>query len=92
MIPAMTDPLGRYWKQPTRDQITLDETHALMPRSAFDQLVEYSRTIPTGTYPGKMWKANPCSGVWVLRWYGAISENGETIERGQRIIVLVEGE
>lgn len=89
-IPEMTDPLGRHWKQPRRDQIEIDCNHALMPRSAFDQLLEYSTTIPTGTYPGKMWKANSSSGVWVLRWYGdLIDEN--TIARGQREILIVEG-
>lgn len=89
-IPAMTDPLGRHWKQPRRDQIEIDCKHALMPRSAFDQLPEYSRSIPSGTYPGKMWKLQCDDGTWVLRWYGALLE-GNMVEIGYREILIVEG-
>ena len=56
-IPQMTDPLGRHWKQPNRDSILIDETHAVMGQRTFDELMTYSSTIPSGVYPGKMWKA-----------------------------------
>ena len=77
MIPAMTDPMGRYWNQPPRDRIVVDETHALMDSSTFKALPEYSGTIPTGVYPGKMWRRH--DGIfdqkatrkrWLLCWYG----------------------
>lgn len=93
IIPAMTDPLGAHWRQPKSVRLLeMDDTHVLVPESVIGLLAEYSTSIPTGTYPGKAWKAHLGPGVWALRWYGAISEDGKTIERGQRIIVLVEGE
>lgn len=67
-IPDMTDPLGRVWRQPKRENILLDDTHALMRKRDFDQLSEYSHTIPTGKYVGKMWKAKQGE-KWYLVWY-----------------------
>ncbi len=93
-IPAMTDPLGRHWKQPRRDQIEIDCNHALMPRSAFDQLLEYSATTPSGTYPGKMWKAHlPDGRGWALRWYGPSykEDEKEYCSNNQKLILIVEG-
>lgn len=82
-IPEMTDPLGRHWLQPKREELVIDETHALMSMSAFARLSDYSRTNPSGVYPGKMWRrqvthanhALPCGvivpkGGWILCWYG----------------------
>ena len=69
MIPEMINPLGAYWSQPHRDQIEVDETHALLNKTAFDKLSEYSQTIPTGVYEGKMWKRKEYK-VWWLCWFG----------------------
>lgn len=92
-IPPMSDPLGQHWKQPSRGKIEIDCTHALMPRSAFDQLLEYSSSIPTGVYSGKMWKCcNPPVG-WLLRWYGnPCEDDGSRLWQHQKHIIIVEGE
>lgn len=71
-IPAMTHPLGKHWKQPEVDEITIDDTHALMSQRAFDKLLEYSASRPSGVYEGKMWKAvfadgRICAGMACLR-------------------------
>lgn len=55
-IPPITHPLGRYWNQPKREEMLVDEIYAMMSKQTFDQLAEYSATIPTGVYAGKMWK------------------------------------
>jgi hypothetical protein len=55
-IPIITDPLGKYWEQPDRRQIQIVDGAACMTRKTFDQLAEYSGSVPTGVYPGKMWK------------------------------------
>jgi hypothetical protein len=78
MIPAMTDPMGRYWDQPPTSAIEIDATHARMTSATFKHLAEYSGTIPTGVYPGKMWRRH--DGIfarkrqeppkWLLCWYG----------------------
>lgn len=56
VIPPMTDPHGRHWNQPKREAILVDDHHALMTHATFEELLEYSGTIPTGCYEGKMWR------------------------------------
>lgn len=69
-IPPMTDPLGRYWKQPSDiREAPIDDTHVLLRPDQFDELHEYSTSIPTGVYPGKCWKRHERGG-WMLAWYG----------------------
>lgn len=81
VIPAITDPLGSSWDQPTLGLIEIEGDFAIMSRAAFDKLAEYSSTRPTGVYAGKMWKRH--DGVfdreylrgggkpeWMLCWYG----------------------
>lgn len=69
-IPPITDPLGRSWTQPNHESIVVSDKLALMTQQEFDQLREYSGTIPSGVYPGKMWKAKLSDGTWQLRWFG----------------------
>jgi hypothetical protein len=68
-IPPMTDPLSVYWEQPDRESILVDESIAVMSKETFAMLKNYSSSIPTGTYVGKMWKAKSRDGKWYLRWY-----------------------
>ena len=75
IIPPITDLSGQSWKQPHRRYIELDKTHALMSEQTFKGLPEYSYTIPTGKYEGKMWRANKY-GKWYLAWYGPAPEPG----------------
>jgi hypothetical protein len=82
-IPLMTDPLGKYWEQPLREEILVDDTHAIMTKKSLSQLKDYSLSQPTGTYQGKMWKIRDCiiferggekyrrwTGDWILCWFG----------------------
>lgn len=70
-IPVMDDPLGRYWKQPAglRDRVLIDDKHAVVSAADFAALSEYSSTIPSGVYPGKVWRRHE-SPTWLLCWYG----------------------
>lgn len=78
----MTDPLGRHWNQPAPDLIEIDDTHALMTKATFEQLPEYSATIPSGVYPGKMWRRHDGAfdikrerpPVWMLCWFGEVRD------------------
>lgn len=56
---------------PAPSPILLDDTDAVMARSAFDELPEYSCSIPTGVTIGKQWKARrPASDTgWFLGSY-----------------------
>jgi hypothetical protein len=87
MIPDMDDPMGRYWDQPSRDRILVDGRHAVMHADTMRELAKYDCTVPTGVYPGKMWRARRADG-WLLCWYGAEQDGRCAIER--RPILLVE--
>lgn len=71
-IPQMTHELSRYWKQPNPSDILIDERHAVMNSLTFNALAEYSLSVPSGVYDGKMWKANTLRRgrpTWLLKWY-----------------------
>lgn len=67
MIPAMTDPMGKHWGQPKglRERVGLYDTHATIPERDWLSLPHYRSSIPSGVYPGKVWRCGP----W-LCWYG----------------------
>lgn len=73
VIPPMTHPLGRHWEQPSKNQIDIDGVHATMSKKSFDLLREYSSTLPSGVYEGKMWKC--CNkNAWLLCWYDVAND------------------
>lgn len=90
MIPAMTDPLGRHWQQPDHAEILLDDKHAVMEMATFSKLAEYSTSIPSSVYPGKMWKCQCRGGEWVLRWFGEVDGRPDLCSKNQREILLCE--
>lgn len=79
MIPEITDPMGKCWGQPKLSAIKfnhltdkdkgleIDEFVSMDPES-FEKLMDYSTSIPTGKYAGKMWKRQTPQG-WHLCWY-----------------------
>lgn len=80
-IPPMTHELSSCWRQPEPAAIRLDDQHAYMSNATFEDLKEYSASIPTGAYEGKMWKrhngafdreflAKGGQPSWQLCWYG----------------------
>lgn len=70
-IPEMTDPMGRHWRQPKglNSRVVADDCNAMIAPQDLAALPEYSSTIPTGVYPGKMWRAEYHDGTY-LCWYG----------------------
>lgn len=69
IIPEMTDPLGKHWSQPDRQMIFIRDGKALLDPQDFKKLSSYDTSIPSGVYPGKMWKRNQ-AGQHLLCWYG----------------------
>lgn len=55
--------------------------------NSLEGLREYSLTIPSGKYEGKMWKANR-GGTWYLYWYDH-DDNPEMIKIERREILLL---
>jgi hypothetical protein len=82
-IPPITDPMGKYWDQPNPANFLLDDKHVLMSGEDFKKLSEYSCSMPSGVYPGKMWKHNNYAyrrgpngetQQWFLRWFGLCND------------------
>lgn len=87
MIPPITDPLGKHWKQPAAGEVLLDDTHAVMGQSAFNKLAEYSRSIPSGVYPGKMWRCVTQDGEHLLRWFGDSPDPAMCSKHQRKILI-----
>ena len=83
-------PLSKHWDQPKNTDIEIDVSHALMSEETFKKLYEYSMSIPTAVYAGKMWKAhNRLSDEWYLRWYEDGESGSETCYIKSRIILVI---
>ena len=97
-LPQMTHPLSRHWNQPPADQMAVYDDIAIMDQSALGLLPEYSTSIPTGVYEGKMWKSRQGHGTpggpagpWYLCWYGP-SEDPDKCSINSRPIRLIRDE
>jgi hypothetical protein len=101
VIPPIVDPLGGGWGQPERENILVDDTHAVMSEADFERLAEYSCSIPSGVYPGKMWRRHNGAfdhrflsdggfPVWLLCWY-AEDDEPDMCAIHNRIVLLVKG-
>jgi hypothetical protein len=75
VVPPITELVGRSWRQPNRARIVIDDAYAYMTRSAFEDLAEYSHSMPTGVYDGKMWRSQYATRrggpfvLFYLHWY-----------------------
>lgn len=99
-IPPITHELGRYWEQPDRFEILVDDHHALMTKETFEKLHEYTSSIPTGAYEGKMWRSMQHDGIkygilrtrpdkpWLLRWYGPCPIPGKVTLNTREVILV----
>ena len=81
--------------QPSRAYVIVDGPYAMVDEYWFKRLPEYSASIPTGVWFGKMWKArwgDPDGmgkyGGWYLRWYGP-HKNPKLAAIEQRHLVVV---
>jgi hypothetical protein len=93
VIPPMTHPLSSAWHQPPRRDIEIDDKYAMMSRRTFEALHEYSCSLPSGVYEGKMWRRGepyiePRS-VWYLGWFGC-SDKPDKVSINWREIIIVE--
>lgn len=87
IIPPITSPLGQRWEQPSRKFIDLDNSHAFMSEQTFKGLKEYSFSIPTGRYEGKMWK-RCIKGEWFLVWFAPGTNHNQLRIEKRRILIV----
>lgn len=70
VIPPIIEPLGRFWKQPDLADILIDDTHAVVSTADFIRLADYSCSLPSGVYSGKVWRGmHSETHEWQLFWY-----------------------
>lgn len=85
IIPPMVHELGKYWDQPSLDNILLTDKEAKMSKEDFDKLPTYSMSNPSGAYEGKMWKGE-FNKEWYLCWWG-VSNKPESVSGNKRKII-----
>lgn len=87
-IPAITDPLGRSWRNPQGvHEAVMDDEFVWLTHAQVDDLHEYSSSYPTGTYDGKCWKRARDDGGWWLCWFGPCPIPGRIAIEYRNIIV-----
>lgn len=98
-IPPMTSELGKFWKQPNRREIEIDDKYALLSQAAFNELADYTSSQPSGVYPGKMWRQRFITlwpieprrgkgvGVWYLCWFGLSHDPDKCSNHYRRILI-----
>lgn len=93
IIPVMDDPLSKHWDQPSSDNFIIghDSDEVIMSTVDYEKLLEYSSSIPSGVYPGKMWKSihydmkgKPARSF--LMWYGEELNGSCTVHHRQIIV------
>lgn len=96
MIPPITHPMGKAWAQPDRHKVLVDEFHAILTAKDLNQLAEYSTSVPTGAYEGKMWRMNRMvfspgnEPEWWLCWYDT-SELPDMLQvKSRRCLIVYE--
>ncbi len=89
-IPDCINPLSSYWDQPKNTDIEIDSIYAMMSQESFDELKNYSTSVPTGVYAGKMWKSQDrISKVWYLRWWTEYPSDPSQCIWDQRVIIII---
>lgn len=78
-VPPITDPLGKYWDAPRREDLIFTLLHVHVTQHQFTKLPNYQYTLPTGTYEGKMWRRK-IGRHWFLVYYFNLPNN--TIDIG----------
>lgn len=87
-IPAMTDPLGKHWRQPAGlREAEMDDTHVMLAQHQVDGLLTYDSSYPSGCYDGKCWLRNGEDVQWLCWYYPHPAPNKISI--GFREIIII---
>lgn len=87
IIPPMTHRLGKCWDQPPVEDIWFLDDLAVMAPRTFDDLADYSRSLPSGVYDGKMWRSQ-FGKDWYLKWFAPAKLPNECQVMYRRIAVV----
>jgi len=87
VIPKMTHPLSSAWDQPDMTKVLIDDKHAVMDQKTFDELLEYSTSVPTAVYEGKAWKRQS-GDTWFLCWYDYSEIPGSCDIKARKVLLV----
>lgn len=93
IIPTITHELGAGWRQPDRKKIFIGDKFAFMTEKTLKELYNYSGSIPTGVYEGKMWRSESVikklnKTINYLRWW-TVSEDPNKCKNEVREVSLI---
>lgn len=88
-IPRAANPLAKYWQQPPRDRVLVDDGLAMMAQRDFDTLQDCTGQRPAPPVEGIMWRVR-FRGVWWLMWYERSLLTEGSVETNWRQIVVLE--
>lgn len=86
--------MGQHWDQPHPGEITIENGVAFMTAATFKKLKNYSCSLPSGTYQGKMWRKavvyeeQHITARWKLCWYVDIDMPGQIGIQYREISIL----
>lgn len=88
-VPPIKDRRGNAWKQPDPKEFAFDEhnDYVLMNRKQFDELRDFSKSIPPSLYIGKMWRGSDDGQTWFLHWWDDVTV-GHTSHYLREIILV----
>lgn len=86
IIPPMTHPYGKHWRQPDPGNFLIDDKHVIMTKADFESLADYSASIPTGACEGKCWRRQE-PGRWYLGWFGFSDDPGKVSVNFREILL-----
>ncbi|MCK4794040.1 MAG: hypothetical protein KAV87_60495 [Desulfobacteraceae bacterium] len=89
VIPPITNSLGTHWDQPSAEDIKITDSKAIMTDRTLSRLANYSMSVPTGAYEGKMWRRNCGGSNWVLCWFVVDPKDSKYLLTCQRPIEIV---
>ena len=76
-------PTQNNWRQPDRDRIVIDETHALMTLETFNDLQDYPEKWHWNRFVGKM-----CRDKGTFYWYGLHKDPHMVSLHYRRILII----
>ena len=85
VIPIMTHPLSRGWRQPSLHKLIFTEDYVLMDQHAYSELHNYETSYPSGVYEGKMWRSGG-----LLMWFDSHDTNKELCTVKSKPIAIIQ--
>ncbi len=88
-VPFIRNLYGKSWKQPDPRRFAFDDKSVLISTADWEALHRYDCSMPTGVYPGKMWRRTEPDGNKFLGWYGYSSKGPDFCSNNWRAVLFL---